>query len=576
MEHGLFSRGFFGQKGTMMVVGSSNSDMELELNRLRGEGHVLRTFTSFTHTSPGGPTDRMVAFDEIVVKFKSSLQPDQISRILSRNGLIVDRVNARDVYVLRVLDQSPNASIVIANMLYERGYTEWSEPNFAMEIHPHDDSLYIRQWYLHNVGQIANSDSGVDIKAPQAWYGGVTGDSDIIVAVLDDGIEAHDDLPSSRLVPGWTAGGGNGIPGTGDNHGEAVAGIISATHNTIGVRGVAPGVKLLSIKVFSNGTWEGYTEVADAIDSAVSRGADVLGMSWGCASSSVIEEALMDAFNNGRGGKGCILVASGGNSQVTGFPAEIDSVIAVGAVNMRNHPPWYTPADYGVDVVAPSSGCESHDCVAGEEGGLHLCERCLPDSAIVTLDRMGSAGYSTTNYTKTFGGTSAAAPQVAGVAALMLSYDPELTNHAIRFWILHTATDYGTTNWDGEGRLNARNALGAIGAPVAPWCWPDCPEEQKAGMGRVNPEISRIEIAQNYPNPFNPITHIPITIDRERMVQVTIHDLLGRTVATLHDGLMGSGQHFIQWNAAALPSGVYYYGIRSEGITSIRKLVLSK
>jgi|SRR3972149_4554419 len=316
-------------------------------------------------------------------------------------------------------------------------------------------------------------------------------------------------------------------------------------------------------------------EIVYAIDTAVSRGADVLSMSWGCTYTSYIYDALMDAFDNGRGGKGCVLVASTGNWQVTEFPANIDSVIAVGAVNMRDNPPWYTAGDYGADVVAPSSGCESQDC-GHEEGGLHICETCYPDSAIVTLDRMGSAGYNSTNYTKSFGGTSAAAPQVAAVAALMLSHDSDLTSHEVRYWIRQTAKDLGETNWDGEGRLNARSALAAVGASVAQYLWPDTLEEQRPGLGHITQESRVFSLVHNYPNPFNPTTTIAIEIDRERAIDLSIYDILGRYITTLTRGVISPGSYSFEWNAGSFPTGVYFCRLQSENTTIIRTLLVSK
>jgi subtilisin family serine protease len=82
-----------------------------------------------------------------------------------------------------------------------------------------------------------------------------------------------------------------------------------------------------------------------------------------------------------------------------------------------------------------------------------------------TIDRMGANGYETGNYTTRFGGTSAACPQVSGVAALMLSLNPNLTEAEVRTILQNTATDMGATGFDndfGFGRLNARAALQAI------------------------------------------------------------------------------------------------------------------
>lgn len=90
-------------------------------------------------------------------------------------------------------------------------------------------------------------------------------------------------------------------------------------------------------------------------------------------------------------------------------------------------------------------------------------------SDIVTTDRMGILGYSTENYYECFGGTSAACPQVSGVAALLLSIRPDLTVEEIRNVLQNTATDLGTTGYDttyGYGLLNAEAAVKAVAPKI--------------------------------------------------------------------------------------------------------------
>ncbi len=113
-----------------------------------------------------------------------------------------------------------------------------------------------------------------------------------------------------------------------------------------------------------------------------------------------------------------------------------------------------------MDLVAPSG-------LLGVQDGF-----CInPEGDVVTTDRMGTNGYETGNYTNQFGGTSAAAPQVAGVAALMLSVNPNLTEAEVRTILQQTATDMGTAGFDntyGYGRLNAYRAVEkAVGGPIS-------------------------------------------------------------------------------------------------------------
>ncbi len=131
------------------------------------------------------------------------------------------------------------------------------------------------------------------------------------------------------------------------------------------------------------------------------------------------------------------------------FPSDVAGVLGVGAVDRDDDRWYYTPsAGNDIDVVAPSGNTRQRGDVR-------------------TTDRMGSLGYersSGDDYTPRFGGTSAAAPQASGVAALMLSLNPSLTESEVRSIIESTADDYGNTDWDGDGRLNAHQAV-LDGAP---------------------------------------------------------------------------------------------------------------
>jgi subtilisin family serine protease len=131
------------------------------------------------------------------------------------------------------------------------------------------------------------------------------------------------------------------------------------------------------------------------------------------------------------------------------FPASYVTSIAVGASNNLDTQSAYSQYGDGLDLVAPSNG-----------GTLQ----------ITTTDRTGAAGYSTNNYTSTFGGTSSATPLAAGIAALMLSRDPNLTALDIRILMRRSsdmigADPYDASGWNiyyGYGRVNAYNALSAV------------------------------------------------------------------------------------------------------------------
>lgn len=140
------------------------------------------------------------------------------------------------------------------------------------------------------------------------------------------------------------------------------------------------------------------------------------------------------------------------------YPATLSSttnVISVGAINRYGAPANYTP-DGPIDVVAPS-GTDTGACF-GE---------------VITTDRFGSPGCNDgpagdPNYTTTFSGTSAAAPQVSGVAALMLSADPSLTAAQVKARIRSSADAWGSSGTFGAGKVNAYRALQAPPPPPPP------------------------------------------------------------------------------------------------------------
>jgi len=83
-------------------------------------------------------------------------------------------------------------------------------------------------------------------------------------------------------------------------------------------------------------------------------------------------------------------------------------------------------------------------------------------------------------------------------------------------------------------------------------------------------------LSQNYPNPFNPRTTIKYTLASQSDVQLAVHDLLGRQVATLVNAVQTAGSYTVQWNAAAMTSGVYYCRLQAGGRTEVRSMVLMK
>ena len=404
-----------------------------------------------------------------------------------------------------ILDKAPHASVIerygvyrvsfksiidvlpIANELYESGLVEFSHPDFYAELTHYSDPLYPDQFQMNNTGQTIDGYVGVndmDCNAAEAW-GISLGSSSITVAVIDDGLEDHEDLETSggasRYINGYSpANNGNGDAVSGSNHGLACAGIIAASHNTIGVRGVAPLVDLLSVNIFVGG--ESTQDIADGITWAKDNGADVLSNSWGYTSCTAyysnIANAITDANNNGRNGKGCMVIFASGNGSKScvDFPANVSTAIAVGAFTNQGNRSSYSNYGADLDIMAPSNAVSPQ-----------------PGAGVRTTDRMGSAGYSSGNYTGGFGGTSAACPVVAGVSALVLGYNDALSSTELRDILYNTAIDMGPSGIDTEyanGRVNAQAALQSAGAGSGSSCSDGVQNGDETGVDCGGPDCA--------------------------------------------------------------------------------------
>jgi hypothetical protein len=88
--------------------------------------------------------------------------------------------------------------------------------------------------------------------------------------------------------------------------------------------------------------------------------------------------------------------------------------------------------------------------------------------------------------------------------------------------------------------------------------------------------ISSFELSQNYPNPFNPTTNISFTLISKSFVSLKVFDMLGREVATLVNEQKPAGTYTLKWNAASMPSGVYFYRLQAGNDIQTRKLILLK
>lgn len=298
-----------------------------------------------------------------------------------------------------------------------------------------NDPEYYRQWHYYNDGSLGSVfTKGADINVVPVWEQFTTGNPDVLVSVVDGGIDHnHPDLADNY------AGGYNFVRNnsyvTPDNHGTHVAGTIAAvSNNGIGVAGIAggdaaagkPGVKLLSSQIFSDDN--GRANTADAIVWGANHGAVISQNSWsfdfdddpaearraseaGLAAYSPSLKAAIDYFIDNAGCNpstgqqlpdspmrgGVYIAAAGNDNNIYNVIAEYERVIAVASIGpdfskarYSNYGPW-------VDICAP--GGEAN------YGSSAMVYSTVPDARYGYLQ-----------------GTSMACPHVSGVAALIVSY----------------------------------------------------------------------------------------------------------------------------------------------------------
>ncbi|MEH1839704.1 MAG: S8 family serine peptidase [Nostoc sp.] len=416
--------------------------------------------------------------ENLFVKFNSEEQLTVCQEVLRRYGLTIKRQleYSQNAYFVNAPTNTGIAIFDIAERLLNEESVELCHPELVRELRQRQ--VFPQQWHLKQTtinGQVINAHVNVEA----AWK--LSDGTGAIIAIIDDGVDLeHEEFRSSGKIVAprdVTRKTDNPRPGNDNNHGTSCAGVACANGN-FGASGVAPGAKLMPIRLASA---LGSQDEADAFVWAAQNGADVISCSWGPADGVWYEPndpahnqkvplpdstrlAMEFAINQGRNGKGCVILFAAGNGNESvdndGY-ASYQKVIAVAACNDYGTRSAYSDFGKAVWCAFPSNNGDSSQT-----------------PGIWTSDRSGVLGYNSGNrnlgdvpgnYTNQFGGTSSACPGAAGIAALIIARNSNLRWDEVRDIIKRSCDRIdqaggkydanGRSPFYGYGRMNALKAV---------------------------------------------------------------------------------------------------------------------
>ncbi len=424
--------------------------------------------------------------ENLFIKFADDAATSACRKLLASFQLTIKEPieYARNTFFVEAPEGYGSKVFALAAELLEQRNVELCHPELVRQ--SRSRAVAPQQWHLRRCvinGKLVNQHANVEA----AWR--LSKGAGTIIAIIDDGIDIdHEEFSSvGKIVAprNATRRTDDPRPGNLDDHGTACAGVACAD-GRFRASGVAPRARLMPIRLSSG---LGSQREAEAFVWAADHGADVISCSWGPDDGSWQKrkdpmhrhvEPLPDstrlaieyAVTKGRNGRGCVVVWAAGNGNESadndGYACN-SQVISVAACNDRGRKSAYSDHGNCIWCAFPSD---------------HGYRSLTP--GIWTTDRSGPVGYNeglkelgdeTGNYTNDFGGTSSAAPGVAGVAALILARNPNLNWKEVRD-ILRRSCDRidvkaGKYNADGRsklygyGRVNAAKAV-VLASPPRP------------------------------------------------------------------------------------------------------------
>jgi len=422
---------------------------------------------------------------------------ENVSRLRIKSDLVGSE-NWERFYIFSSASKAASTADVVATLGREN--VEYVEPDYYLEFFDWPaDPLFPHQWYLNNTGQqyfgidrvpgqyndvlvLKSGTPDKDVRLVHQYDNPPSETTKVVVAIVDTGVDpTHpelqgrfwknpDEIPGNSIdddhngfiddTLGYDVSGdvidffnpiGDNDPTDENGHGTHLAGIVAANADGYGVVGIAPWAEIMPVKIRPNAT---SAIGAAGIMYAVNAGAQIINISWGTPfESSILKDAIDFARHNGV----FVCIAPGNTGDNTRYyPAAFDSTFVVAAGNSDGYETYFSTYGAHIDIVAPgldilslrAAGTDMYGEYPSLEPGVRII-----DSLYYLSD-----------------GTSMASPMVAGAAALLLSFRPDLSLSELEEVLLYGATDLidplnngdtliGPDTISGYGYLNIDSSL---------------------------------------------------------------------------------------------------------------------